>query len=709
MPAVRRLVLPLAVAVLGQIAACQNMPEPVPPPPPPPPSATVAVAPKPPAPRPPFDPVAVGLTADGQKQLCDEHLAAAEKHLAAIRALAGAPADKLTYEATLGRFDDAMAEILDAQQFPYLMAIAHPDPAVRAAAKLCDPKVDRLKTGLYLDATLAGVIKAYAATGEKLEGERARLLTETLRDFRRNGLDLPADKQELLRGYNATLTEIGQQFVANIGASSETLTIKPSQLAGLPAEYVQKHAPKDGKVVLTTDYPDYFPFVTYARDRRAAEELYVLFTNRGGDKNVKLLDRLLQTRSEKARLLGYPTWADYAIEPRMAKTPKAVREFLGQVKAAVKAPADAEMALIVKEHVALGGKATDKLPPSDRYYLEDRVREKKFKFSSQELSAYFETGAVLGGLLDVTKTMYGLEYTKVTEPTWHPDVLVYEVRGGGKLLGKVYLDLYSRPDKFKHAAMFPVITAKRFADGTTQLPAAALECNFPKPSEPGSGGPPALMTHDEVSTFFHEFGHVLHHILTTSELATYSGTSTVGDFVEAPSQMFEEWTWSREVLDRFARHHETGAKIPDDLFLAMHRSRAFGRALSTERQLFLATLDLEYHSREPGFDTTQVVEEIQKATDPFAYVKGTHFQSSFGHLIDYDAGYYGYQWALALSRDVLSRFQKEGLMNPKTAASWRDEVLAKGGGIDEKTMVTRFLGREPNNEAYIAFLQGKEP
>jgi thimet oligopeptidase len=214
------------------------------------------------------------------------------------------------------------------------------------------------------------------------------------------------------------------------------------------------------------------------------------------------------------------------------------------------------------------------------------------------------------------------------------------------------------------------------------------------------------MSHTDVTTFFHEFGHVLHHLLTRSELATYSGASTVLDFVEAPSQMFEEWTWSREVLDRFARHYKTGEKIPDALFAAMQRARAFGRALATERQLFMCLLDFEYHVREPGFDTTRVVEQVQNATDPFRYVKGTHFQSTFGHLVGgYDAGYYSYQWALALSRDVLSRFQKEGLMNPATAAAWRDEVLSKGGGVDEKSMVARFLGREPSTDAYIRYLQ----
>jgi thimet oligopeptidase len=239
---------------------------------------------------------------------------------------------------------------------------------------------------------------------------------------------------------------------------------------------------------------------------------------------------------------------------------------------------------------------------------------------------------------------------------------------------------------------------------------AVLECNFPKPE---AGGPAALMEHGDVVTFFHEFGHVLHHILTQSELASYSGTSTVQDFVEAPSQMFEEWAWSRDVLDRFARHHTTGAKIPDALFEGMRASRSFGRALGTQRQLFLATLDMAYHSRDASqanapFDTTAVVAEVQKANDPFAYVPGTHFQSSFGHLVGYDGGYYGYQWALSLSRDVLTRFKHDGMLNTKTARAWRDEVLSKGGGDDEKAMLTRFLGREPNEDAYVQFLKGAD-
>jgi thimet oligopeptidase len=695
------------LVALFSIAACEPAAVTAPPPPKTPELPPVALAPTPP-PAPMFDPLAAELTAPGITRLCDEHLANANKLVDSIRALAGAPASAATYESTIGRLDDATVEVRDAQELPHLMSLAHPDADVRQAAKLCDPKVEKFTTALYLDPAIARVMKTYAAKKEPLEGERARLLADTLRDFRRNGVDLPPEKQQRLRELNTEITDVGQQFQVNIGKVTGTLELKPSQLDGLPPDFVAKHPVKDGKVVVTTDYPDYYPFVTYAKDRRAAEQLYVLFTNRGGDENVKLLDRLLHLRTEKAKLLEYATWADYAMEPRMAKSPKAVHEFLEQVKAAVKAPAAIEYAELMKEHVALGGKATDKLPPSDRYYLEDRVRAKKYNLDSKELSKYFEVGAVTRGLLDITKALYGLEYTKVEEKTWHTDVSVYEVRSGGSLIGKFYLDLYSRPDKYKHAAMFSLRTAKRLPDGRYQLPEAALECNFPKPSDPASSGPPALMTHEEVSTFFHEFGHVLHQLLTQSEIAAYSGTNTVLDFVEAPSQMFEEWTWSREVLDLFAHHDKTGAKIPDGMYTAMLKSRGFGRALATQRQLFLAYLDYEYHTREPGFDTTRVVEEVQKATDPFEYVKGTHFQTSFGHLIEYDAGYYSYQWALALSRDVLSRFKKEGFLNAKTAASWREEVLAKGGGIDERTLVARFLGREPNNDAYIAYLAGKD-
>jgi thimet oligopeptidase len=696
-----RLLAPFALALALAAVACD---EPPPATPAQPTAAPVAELPPSPASTEiaPFDPVGDGETAEGIKRVCDQHLAAAQAIVDRIKKLNGAPADKLTYEATLGAFDDVLFEVENASQFPYLIALVHPDDAVREAAKLCEPAADKFNTNLLLDADVAAVLRAYAAKKEPLAGEKKRLLSDTLRDYRTHGLELAPDKQATLRAMNDEITKIGQQFESNIGAKTDSIKVKPAQLAGLPPDYVAKH-PKgaDGLVTITTDYPDYFPFATYAKDRKAALELYVLFTNRGGDANVKLLGELLKLRSDKAKLLGYATWADLAIEPRMAKSSKVVKDFLEGVAAKLKAQGAVEYAELMKEHVALGGKKTDKLTPVDRYYLSDLVRAKKYAFDSKELKPYFEIGAVKKGLLAITSQMYGVTYAKVDAPVWHPDVDAYDVIDHGRKIGRFYLDLYPRDKKYKHAAMYPIVSGKRLADGTYEMPVAALACNFPKP-----GAEPALMTHEEVTTFFHEFGHVLHHLLTTSELARYSGTSTVQDFVEAPSQMFEEWAWDKSVLDLFAKHVKTGAKIPDKLYAAMTRARGFGRALDTERQLFLALLDLEYHSRQPPFDTTKVVEEVQARVDDFAFVPGTHFQSSFGHLIGYDAGYYSYQWALSISRDVLTRFKKEGLLNPATAKAWRDEVLSKGGGIDEREMLTHFLGRAPSDAAYVQYLTG---
>jgi thimet oligopeptidase len=673
------------------------------PPPPAPTHDEAAADPDEPPQDPHFDPVPGSLTADGITKLCDEHLARAEEVAAEIRALRGRPERDLSFESTLGRFDDMLHEVYTAESFPYLMAVAHPSAEVREAAKLCEPKSSRFTTAIWLDADLASVVKAYAGKKEPLGTERAKFLTETLRDFRRGGLDLDPDGQARLRALNEEITQIGQDFMSAIGASRGTIEVPASSLDALTEEYRQSHPPNErGKVEISTDYPDYFPFVTYTEDRRAALDLYVKFVNRGGIGNVRLLERMLEVRAEKAKLLGYATWADFAIEPRMAKSSAAVKQFLEELRVSLAEPAERELAEFLDEHVRRGGKKTDVLLPPDRYYLEDRVRSTKYDFDSQKLSEYLELESVKKGLMDITAKMYGLTYRELDEPTWHEDVTVFEVLSQGKRIGKFYFDLHPRPDKYKHAAMFTIRSGKRMRDGTYQTPIAALVCNFPKPGER-----PALMTHEDVVTFFHEFGHVLHDLLTEAELASFSGTSTARDFVESPSQMFEEWAWSRPVLDLFAKHHETGARIPDDLFASMTKARSFGRALSTQRQLFLATLDFEYHVRPAGFDTTTVLREIQNASGPFKYVAGTHFQSSFGHLISYDAGYYGYQWALSLSRDVLTRFEKEGLMNPSTADAWRRSVLARGGSRDERAMIEEFLGRPPNHEAYIRFLTAR--
>lgn len=648
-----------------------------------------------------LDPTLEGQSAAGITGVCEAGLAQAEQLAGAIRAAGSGPDEALTWETTFGAFDDVALALSTASSFAGLLAVAHPDEAVREAARACEPKVDAFATALFLDAEVAATLKRYAARGEALSPARARLVEHTLRDYRRNGLELDAAGQARLRELNEAITEFSQAFETNLASATLELQLEPAQLEGLPAPYVEAHPPgADGRITITTDYPDYFPFLQYAHDRRAAFELYKLFDNRAAAENLPLLDRLLALRHEKAQLLGYPTWAHYVLETRMAKDPRAVEAFLEGLRTHVAARAKEELHSFRSLHERLGGAPGD-LPPSDRLYLEDRLRHERYGLDSREVSEYFEVGRVLEGLLDITARLYNISYAEAEGPVWHPDVRVLEVRGArGEPVGRVYFDLHPRPGKFKHAAVFGVRASKALPDGQRLMPIGALVCNFPQPG----GGAPALLNHGDVVVFFHEFGHVLHQLVTTSELATFAGTNVARDFVEAPSQMFEEWAWSRETLDRFARHHETGAPMPASLFDALVRSRAFGRALSTQRQLMLAALDQAYHARPPGFDTTRLLAEIQNAYTAFPYVEGTHFQATFGHLVGYDAGYYGYQWALSLARDLYTRFEREGMLNAATAAAYRDAVLAPGGSGDEATLVTSFLGRPPNDQAYRAYL-----
>ena len=700
--------------------------------PPQPPPAGNAVAPPAPTPLMPIvpqpvvvpaafdvDPVAVGLgrtqagpgaptadeitkARDGIVRVCEESLARATATLDEVRAMDAKPDAELTWDNTLGGLDRARIAIRNAGDFPALMAVAHPDEGVRDRAKKCEPNVDKLETSLWLDAALARVVKRYAAKKENLPAPRARLLTHVLRDFRRNGLELDFKGQARVRTINDDLTKLGQDFDTNLAASHLFVDATPAQLEGLPKEWLASHKPEaDGKVRISTDYPDYFPVLTYAKDRELALELYKKFENRAADTNVPVLDRLLALRAEKAKLLGYATWADYVLEPRMAKDAKTVASFLEGLKKHLAKKGDLEIGEFRAAHAKLGGKVTDPIPPSDRLYLEDQLRKSKYGLDSKEVSQYFEVRKVKEGLLAITSRMYGIKYRPAAVPTWHADVEPMEVvDASGKVLGRFYFDLYPREGKYKHAAVFSIRDTVKLKDGSRLVPLAAIECNFPKPG----GGGAALMSHQDAVTFFHEFGHVLHHVLSEAELSSFAGTSVARDFVEAPSQMLEEWAWAKETLDLFAVHHETGKPMPKELHAAMLRSRGFGRALATQRQLFLAALDQTYHTRQLPFDTTKVLQEVNDAYTPFKYVEGTHFQASFGHLIGYDAGYYGYQWALSIAQDLFTRFKKEGLLNPKTAADYRADVLAMGASDDEVKLVTKFLGRPPSDAAYRAFL-----
>lgn len=649
------------------------------------------------------DPTAIELTRAGMTASCDASLRRAELLWEGVRALDKAPDAALTWDATMGAIDKVHLALRNAGDFAELMAVAHPDDGVIDAAKACSPKVERLHTSILLDDATANVVRRYAGKKESLSATRARFLDRMLKELRRNGAELDAPGKARLRQLNEELSLAMQEFQSNLASSTLTLEVEPKSLDGLPSTYIEKH-PKNaaGKVVLTTDYPDFFPFMQFAKDRGAALELYTKFDNRAADKNVTVLERILKLRKEKAKLLGYATWADFVLEMRMAKSPATVAAFLDDLTKHLAPIVKTEMAELEAARVKLGAKKGDPIPPSDRLYLEEVVRKAKYGVDAKEVSEYFEVERVRQGLLDVTSDLFGIKYREVKTKAWHPEVRTYEVLDAkDQVIGRFSMDLYPRAKKYKHAAVFSIRDTRKMDDGSRLMPIAAIVCNFPK-STPET---PGLMTHQEVSTFFHEFGHVLHHVLSTAELSSFSGTNVSRDFVEAPSQMLEEWTWSKTVLDRFAKHYKTGKTIPTALFDKMTKGRAFGRAVTTQRQIFLASLDQAYHATsEPPTDTTATVKEVWSKIMPFRYVEGTHFQATFGHLMEYDAGYYGYQWALAIARDLYSRFEKEGLMNKPTAADYRTKVLEQGSSDDEGKLVESFLGRPFSRDPYKKFL-----
>ncbi len=658
------------------------------------------------------DPTTFFATEADVRKLCKESLAKAQEKLAEVRLLANAKDEALTSDAVLGAIDDARLATKNAGDGSALMAVAHPDAAVRKAAEECEPLAGSFETSFYLDRTTADVVARFdklRAAGKVVpkSKEYERLLVHLLRDYRRNGSGLDGKGQTRLRELNAEITKLGQEFENNLASATSTVDATEKDLEGLPKSYLDAHKPGEGgKIKISTDYPDYFPVLQYAKNRAFALELYKKFDNRAADKNVDILERLLIVREEKAKLLGYATWADYVLAPRMAKTPKTAADFLEGLRATIAKKGAEEFEEFRAMHVLLGGTKDDPIPAADRTYLEDRLRQSKYGLDSKEVSEYFEVGKVKAGILAITAKLFGITYRPANVAKWHPDVEPMEVvDGGGKVIGRFYFDLYPRPGKYKHAAVFSIRDTKRMADGTRLMPIAAIECNFPKPG----GAGPALMSHQDATTFFHEFGHVLHHLFSQTESVTFAGTSVARDFVESPSQMLEEWAWDKSTLALFARHYQTDKPLPEGLFQKMMRARGFGRALATQRQLFLAALDQTYHTRKSPFATTPVLAEIQTKYTPFAYVEGTHFQGTFGHLVGYDAGYYGYQWALSIAQDLFTKFAAAGLADPKTATEYRTQILEKGGSEDAEDLVRAFLGRPPSDAAYKRFLVGGIP
>jgi thimet oligopeptidase len=634
------------------------------------------------------------LTATPEELLaaCRADMERARARIAALHDLSGG-ADRL---AVLQAYDDAQAALSDAAARASVCRNAHPAQAMRDVADQCEQEVDALATELSLDRRIYDALAPLDREG--LDGATRYLLDKSLRDLRRAGVDKDDATRARVKQLREELLKIGQEFGKNIKDDVRTLSIDPAELDGLPDDFKAAHKPgKDGKVTITTDNTDYIPFITYAKSESAREALWRLYRLRGHPKNLAVLSRMLEKRWELALLLGYASWAAYATEDKMIGSAEHAADFIARIAAASEKRAERDYAQL------LARKRKDSPTASavsawDSAFYQERVMAESYGFDSQAIRPYFEYSRVKQGILDITARMFGISYSRVgNAPLWHPEVEAYDVVEDGRTVGRIYLDMHPREGKYKHYAQFTLASGV----GGQRLPEGVLMCNFPRPAEE-----PALMEHGSVRTFFHEFGHLLHHVLGgRTRWAAQSGVATEWDFVEAPSQMLEEWIWDLATLQTFARHHETGEPLPAELLQRAKAADEYGKGLWVRQQMFYAATSLEFHARDPnGLDTTRLMAELQDRYTPFKYVEGTYFQESFGHLDGYSAIYYTYMWSLVIAKDLFSVFQREGLLNPVPAQRYRRAVLEAGGTKPAAQLVHDFLGRDYDFSAYQAWL-----
>jgi thimet oligopeptidase len=493
---------------------------------------------------------------------------------------------------------------------------------------------------------------------------------------------------------------IGQDFSRNIRADLRKVTAKnAAELDGLPADYLTRHKPEaDGSIVLTIDYPDSLPVFSYAKNEDLRKRMYVEYNNRGYPSNMDVLDKMIAKRTELARLIGYNTWADYITADKMVGTAKHASDFIDRIVTASGPKAEREYDALVKRKQQDTPDATIVNAWETAFYSE-LVRKSSYDFDSQSVRPYFPFDRVKQGLFDVTSKLFGVTYRPIKDaPVWDPSVEAYELLQDGKLIGRFYLDMHPRPNKYNHAAEFPIRT------GVTgrQIPEAALVCNLPG----GQPGDPGLMTHDDVTTFFHEFGHLIHVLVSGRHpWIGISGISTERDFVEAPSQLLEEWTWDAATLATFAKHYQTNEPIPASLVKQMRRASEFGKALQVRRQMVYARYSLSVYDRDPQqVDTTAMYKDIMNRYQKTPYVEGTHFQTSFGHLDGYSAVYYTYMWSLVIAKDLFAHFNQSNLLDAEVSRKYRDTVLAPGGSKPAAELVRDFLGRPFDFKAWENWL-----
>ncbi|CEO95625.1 unnamed protein product (mitochondrion) [Plasmodiophora brassicae] len=624
--------------------------------------------------------------------------------------VAAVPDGKHTFENTVLPLADQeriLSPIITSCEF---MQHVHADKGIRDACADADKKVTAyfVESGMRKD-VFDSLVRFDLSNPKGLDVEDRRLLDRLLRDFRRNGLELDEATRTRVQAIQKEITEKQIEFSRNLGEENSKCLFTEDQLEGMPSDFLERlNKSDDGRYIVTMKYPESVPVMKLCKVEDTRRQVEFTFNSRCKDPNTPILERLLELRHEKANLLGFPDHATYTLDIRMAKSPVKVREFLETLNVKLQALADKELAELLElkrqDKAARGEPFDGRINQWDfSFYL--NLREKtKYDVDHEVIKQYFPLHVVMKGMLEIYQKLLSLKFTRVDNAkAWHDDVELFAVHDSrtGTLVGYFYLDLHPREGKYGHAAVFGLQAQcnKRSVNAGPQIPVAAMVTNFTKPTP----SKPSLLRHQEVVTLFHEFGHVMHQLCSNVQWARFSGTRVERDFVECPSQMLENWCWEASTLLLLSGHvDDNSKKLPDDLIGKLVRSKNANAGLTEKRQLLFGLFDQTIHSR-PKSDTKSLLATLQQQILGVPMTPGTNFAASFGHLAGgYDSQYYGYMWSSVYSMDMFaSRFKEGHLLDPAVGDDYRNMILAPGGSRDAIDSLRQFLGREPNQRAFL--------
>jgi thimet oligopeptidase len=633
-----------------------------------------------------------------------------EQTRAQIDAIIAIPDSKRTFDNTLHALSD-VSSLSDLAIFAHMCVLlkeVSPDGAIRAAAEqaliaMQDFEVDVISKNKKLFQS----VKAYHdgnAQKETLRPDQRYFLDEVYSGYMRSGLELSDEKLEEVKKLNKELGKLSLQFSGHIAADASSVTVPCADLAGCDEQFIAAlKKTDDGNCVLGVDYPTYFNVMENCTVSGTRKKLYLAFQNRAYPHNHEVLQEIIKKRDELARALGYTSYAHLDLEDEMVKHPDRAYAFLADLHARAVKKEHAEWNKLLPECKGIEQTRDGKLYPWDVMFASSQFKKKNYNLDDREVAEYFPADSTIKGLFFIYESFFSIKFTELpAKGFWHDDVQLITVASKDDpdhILGYLLLDLYPRPNKYSHAACFPIVPGQLAEGHKPSTTIAGVVANFPR----STGDKPALMMLKDVKTFFHEFGHALHHVLGATPIAAQAGTSVKRDFVELPSQMLEEWLDSKEILKLISKHYKTGEPLPDEMIDTLIELRNFGTGSFVTRQVCLSLLSLNCFGPNPQKNPHELWCDIANDySSGFVHFEpDAHMVASFGHLTGYGAKYYGYLWSKVFALDLFSEIKKHGLLNPEIGRKYVREVLSKGGSQDPNELLCNFLGREPNSKAFF--------